>query len=122
MGLHVGILRIVNLAEPVDGQLFDLVHHLATAVVTLARITFSIFVRTDGAHRFHDLVGHIILGGNEFKAGRLPVALPFDQVENLEILLHTCRKLAFVSVFPVKSDTERLTNIRKKSTFAHPCK
>ena len=89
MRLYVGILRIVDLAEAVDRQLLDLVHHLATAIVALAGVAFGVFVGTDGTHGFHDLVGHIVLGGNQFQSGRLTVPFFLDQVENLKILFHS---------------------------------
>ena len=87
--LDIGIFRVVELAEPVDGDLLDLVHHFAAAVVALAGIALGVFVGADGAHRGHDLVGDIVLGGNEFEAGGLALFFFLDKVEDLKILFHT---------------------------------
>ena len=86
--LDVGVFRVVELAEAVDGDLFDLVHHFAAAVVALAGIALGVFVRADGAHRGHHLVGDIVLGGDEFEAGGLTVVFFLDEVEDLKILFH----------------------------------
>ena len=91
--LDIGIFRVVELAETVDGDLLDLVHHFAATVVALAGIALGVFVRADGAHRGHDLVGYIVFRGNEFEAGRLALFFFLDKVEDLEILFHT---VAFV--------------------------
>ena len=58
--LDIGVFRVVELAEAVDGDLFDLVHHFAAAVVALAGVTLGVLVRADGAHGGHHLVGDII--------------------------------------------------------------
>ena len=58
--LHIGPFGAVKRLQPVDGQLFDLVHDLATAVIALAGITFRIFVGADGSHGLEHLVRHIV--------------------------------------------------------------
>ena len=88
MGLHIGILGIKQGAETVYGYLLYLVHHLAAAVIAFAGITFCILVGTDGTHGGKHLLRHIVLGGNEFQAGRLTFLLFFDKVENLEVFFH----------------------------------
>ena len=50
-----------DLLQAVDGDAFALVHYLATAVVTLAGITFSVLVGEAGAHRLHNLVTYKVL-------------------------------------------------------------
>ena len=59
--LHVGILCIVELAEPVNCKLFYLVYYHAAAIIALAGITFRVFVGADGAHGFQYLIRHIVL-------------------------------------------------------------
>ena len=86
--LDVGVFRIVELAEPFDGEVLDLVDHLAAAVIALARIAFRVFVGADGADGFHHLVADIVFRGDQFQAGGLAFPLPLDQIENLEILFH----------------------------------
>ena len=88
MGLDIGILGAIDLADAVDGKLLDLVDDLAPAVISLAGVAFSIFVGADGAHGFHNIVAHVILRGDELEAGGLPVPFLADQVKNLKILFH----------------------------------
>lgn len=61
MRLDVGIFGIIDLAKPVDGDLFDLVDHVATSVVPFARIAFSIFIGEDRPHGFEHIVTNIVL-------------------------------------------------------------
>ena len=56
--LYIGPFGAKNLLQPVDSDLFALVYHLATAVVTLAGIAFGIFIGKAGAHCLHYLVTH----------------------------------------------------------------
>ena len=88
VGLDVGVFCVVQGAEAVDGQLLDLVHYLAAAIVALAGISFRVLVGADGAHGFQHLVGHIVLGGDELQPGRLTLLLFLDKVKNLKILFH----------------------------------
>ena len=83
MGLDIGIFGIIELAEPVDCDLLDLVHHLASTVVSLSGIPFGIFVCTDGPHRLHHLVADIILRCDQFETGGLPVAFLVDKIKDL---------------------------------------
>ena len=86
--LHIGIFGIEEGAEPVDGQLLDLVHHLATAVIALAGIAFRILVGAHGAHGCENLLGHIVFGSNQFQTGRLAFLLLLDEVKYLKIVFH----------------------------------
>ena len=88
VGLDIGIFRIVELAEAVDGDLFDLVHHLAAAIVALAGITLRVLVGADGAHGGHDLVGDVVFRSDQLEAGGLAVFFFLDQIEDLEVLFH----------------------------------
>jgi len=56
VGLYVGPFGSEYLFDAVDGDLFALVHHFATAVVALAWVAFGILVGEAGAHGLHDLV------------------------------------------------------------------
>ena len=86
--LDIGVLGIIQFAETVDGELLNLVHHLAPAIIALSGIPFGVLVGADGAHGFHYLVGNIVFRGNQFKARRLAVVLFLDEVEDLKILFH----------------------------------
>ena len=69
MRLHVGPLCPIDFLDPVDGQLFDLVHHLATAVIALAGIALRILVGTYRAHGLPHILTDIVLRSNEFETG-----------------------------------------------------
>ncbi len=60
MGLHIGPFNAKKFFYAVDGQLFNLVNHLATAIVALAGEAFCIFVGEHRAGGFHDLWTHKI--------------------------------------------------------------
>ncbi len=51
MRLHIGMLGAEELLRPVASQVLDYVRELAPAVITLARISLSIFVREHRARR-----------------------------------------------------------------------
>ena len=89
VGLHVGELCVEELLDAVDGQLFNLVHHLAAAVVAGSGVAFRIFVGADAAERLEHLVADKVLGGNQFDAAFLTFPLLFDEIQNLDILFHT---------------------------------
>ena len=88
MRLHVGILGSKELADAVDGKLLHLIDHLTATIVALARIALGIFVGQARAHGCHDLVTHIVLGGNEFHASALSLVLLLDEGEDGCVFLH----------------------------------
>ena len=88
VGLHVGIFGTEQLANAVDGQLLHLVHHLATAIVSVAGVALSIFVGQVATHSFHDLVTYKVLTGNELNALQLALVLLLNQLENLIVSFH----------------------------------
>ncbi len=61
MRLDVGIVGAEQLLGAFDGQCFDLVHMLATAVVALARIAFGVFVGEAAALRLHHAFAGVVL-------------------------------------------------------------
>ena len=88
VGLYVGPFGIENLFQPVDGKLFRLVYHLATAIVAFAGIAFGIFVGQTGTHGFHNLVTDKIFRGDKFDAFHLTLTFAGDDVENGVVSLH----------------------------------
>ena len=86
--LDIGILCTKELTEAVDGQLFDLVHHFAAAIVAGVGIAFCVFVGADTAQGFQHLLAHEVFGCNQFKAFALAVFFLADQVGNLNVLFH----------------------------------
>ncbi len=87
--LYVGELCVKDLFDAVDSQLFDLVYHLAAAVVACAGITFRIFVGTDAAEGFEHLLTDKVLRCNEFEATFLAFFFFLNEIQNLDILFHT---------------------------------
>ena len=100
MRLNIGILSSVELAEPVDGELLYLVHHLASSVVALARIALRIFVRADRTHCLEHLVRDIVFRRNKFQSLRLSLLFLSDQIKKLYILFHKLQ----VNVYKINPD------------------
>ena len=96
--LDVGPFGSVDGLDAVDGQLFDLVHDLAAAVVALAGVALCVFVGADGAHGLQHLVGHVVFGCDEFEAGLLALILLLDQIDDLDILFHFCKICRFTNI------------------------
>ena len=96
VGLHVGILSIKQLTDALDGQLLNLVHHLATAVVALAGIALGVLVRQVRAHSFHYLVAHEVLTGNQLNAFQLALMLFLNQLKDLVVSFHLGCLLVFM--------------------------
>ena len=86
--LHVGVFSSEEFLDSVDGQLFHLVHHLTTAVVSLSGIAFGIFVGEAGAHGLHYLIADKVLGCNEFDASHLSLFLFFDERKHRVVSFH----------------------------------
>ena len=61
VGLYVCPASTVELFCTLNGNGFGLVYNLATAIVTLSWITFSVFVGQHGTHGFHNLFAHKVL-------------------------------------------------------------
>jgi len=77
MGLYIGRLSSKNGLGTVNGQLFSHVNKFASAVVTLSRIAFGIFVGQLRALRHEDGGGGVVLAGNQLDMVLL--ALIFSQ-------------------------------------------
>jgi hypothetical protein len=90
MGLDIGPARPKKLAKPVDGYLLDLVNNFATSVVSFSGQAFSVFIGQNGARSFHDLIGDIIFGSNQFKANALAFFFGLDKVRQ-EGIVHRGR-------------------------------
>ena len=86
--LDVGIFSVIELLHTLDGKRLDLVYDLATAIVALSGVTFSVFVGADGSHCLHDLVGDVVLGSDKLQTFGLSLALFLNQSEYLSISFH----------------------------------
>ena len=85
MWLHIGVIRLVQLASTVDCQLLDHVHMLASPVVALGGITLRILV---GQHRplgFQDSRAGVVLGGDQFDMFFLTATLRLHRGSNLRV-------------------------------------
>jgi hypothetical protein len=72
---------------PVDGELFDLVDVLTTAIPALTGITFGILVRENAALRLHDGGEREVLGGDQLDVRLLTLELGLDQAVDLGVQL-----------------------------------
>ncbi len=68
MGLNIDVFGTEQFFRPVDGQLLGDINHLATAVITLTRIPFSIFIGQYRALCFQHSLADKIFRGNKFEA------------------------------------------------------
>ena len=75
MRLDVRIVTAEELLGSLDGEGLELVDDFAAAVVTLARITFGIFIGQDRAHRQNDGFGNDVFRGDQFDVAALSVVL-----------------------------------------------
>ena len=88
VGLDVGIRDIEEFFERVLGNSLYFIDYLASAVVAVSGIAFSIFVCQAGAECAEDISGDIVLGCDEFDTDCLALVLFCDFIENI---LYCCR-------------------------------
>ena len=65
MRLYVGSIGTKNLLDPVNGQLFGNVNIFAAAVITLAGVTFGVFVGELRALRCHNGWRGVVFTGDQ---------------------------------------------------------
>ncbi|MCY1452899.1 hypothetical protein D9M71_698580 [compost metagenome] len=109
MRLDVGVIGAEQLFGAVDGQLLDHVDMLATAVVTLARITFGILVGQAAALGLHHTFAGVVLRGDQFDVIFLTLLLGSHRrqqciVVTLDLIvfaehMHSSRRRPSVAVF-----------------------
>ena len=75
----------MKLLGAVDGDIFDLVVIPAATVVACAGIPFGIFIGKDGARGFEDGGRDVVLAGDQFERGLLPLAFEADQLGDFGI-------------------------------------
>ena len=71
VGLHVGVLRAVQLAGTIAGQILHHVHLLAAAVIATARVALGVLVGEHAAHGLHHGAGGEVLRRDELHAAAL---------------------------------------------------
>ena len=72
MRLHIGVVTAEEFLGPVDGQILHHIHTVAAAVVSLAGISFRVFVGQRAAHGGHHGLTHPVLGRDQFNVAVLP--------------------------------------------------
>ncbi len=87
MRLHVHVLGPEETLEPVAGEVLDLVHELAAAVVPPARIALGVLVREHAPHRLHDGRAREVLTGDHLEAFLLTHLFGGHGRPNLGIIL-----------------------------------
>ena len=65
MGLHIGVFCPKESAGAVDGDLLNLVHKLAAAVIAVTGVALCVFVGQHTAHRRHNGRGNDVLAGDQ---------------------------------------------------------
>ena len=68
MRLHVGKFGAEEFANTLNGDVFNLVYHAASAIIAFARQSLGILVGAVGTHGFHHLVAYKILTRDELHA------------------------------------------------------
>ena len=85
VGLHVGVLRAVQLAGAVAGEVFHHVDLLAATVVALAGIALGVLVGEHAAHGLHDGAGGEVLRRDQLDAAPLAGELSAQAVGHLRV-------------------------------------
>ncbi len=85
MGLHVRVLGAEELLRAVDGELLDLVHDLAAAVVPPARIALGVLVRRHAADRLEHARPSEVLRRDQLDLAALALELAAEEVGDLAV-------------------------------------
>ena len=92
--LNIHIVHTKQFFGSVDCQLFYLIYHFTSAVITSSRVAFRIFVGEYTSHGFHHVFGYKIFRSDEFYAVCLSLSFFFNEFEN--------RVLHFLDLFSPK--------------------
>jgi len=82
VGLHVHVVDAEDRLRTLARDVFDLVHHVTAAVVTLARVALGVLVGEDCAGRFQHGVGDEVLRGDQFDGEGLTLRLLANQARD----------------------------------------
>ena len=86
--LDICPFSIEDLFQPFDSNRFALVYYLATTIITLAGITFGVFVGQAASHGLHHLVAHKVFRSNQLDTFQLALMFFFNDVENDFVSFH----------------------------------
>jgi hypothetical protein len=84
--LHVGVLGVEELFEPLDREPFGHIDPLASTVVTLAGIAFGVLVGHHAALRFANGAARVVLRGDQLQVLSLAALLAGDGSEEFRVL------------------------------------
>ncbi|MOA01199.1 hypothetical protein D3C78_1205900 [compost metagenome] len=84
--LDVGVVGAEQLLGAVDGQLLDLVHMLATAVVALARVAFGVLVGQAAALGLHHALAGVVFRGDQLDVVFLTTFFFLDGAEQFVVV------------------------------------
>ena len=85
MGLHVDIFTAEQLLCPLPGDILYHIHALASAVISLPRIAFRVFVGQGASHRRHHSPAHPVLRRDQLDMRILTVHLRPDGIRDLTV-------------------------------------
>ncbi len=91
-GLHIRMVRIENLAQPIPGQIFSMVHELTAAVIPATWISLGVLVGQGRTQRFQDCKTGVVLAGNQLDLGFLATQLKNKGFVDLGVGLGSERK------------------------------
>lgn len=91
MGLNVGVIGPEQFLGAVDGQLFNHVDVFAAAVVTLARITFGVFVGEYRALSFHHRWAGVVFRSDQLNVFFLALSFLLHGGKKVGVELGKCQ-------------------------------
>ena len=94
VGLNVDVFCAEDGFGAVDGQIFDLVHLIAPAVITFAGVAFGIFIGKDRSGRFHDCQRGVIFRRDQIDTIFLPIQLSGKDVADGRVFDITLRRIS----------------------------
>ncbi|MMZ61659.1 hypothetical protein D1872_238200 [compost metagenome] len=84
--LNIGMLRSEQFFCTITSDIFNDVNMLTAAIVTFARISFSVFVRQNRTHSFNNRFAHDILGSDQFNVVALAFQLQIHCFQHCRVL------------------------------------
>ena len=95
VGLDVDvIIGVKDLFPLVAAEVFDLVDHMAAAVIALARIALGVFVGQAGAGRLHHVLADKVFRRDQLDGLRLALLFKTDQIKDFLNFAH-CGSIPF---------------------------
>lgn len=88
MRLNIGVFAVKYLFQPVNGELFRLVHNFTTTIIPPAGISLCVFVGHYIAHGLHDLNRGKIFRCDQFNPMSLAFKFLVNEVKNELVSLH----------------------------------